>query len=382
VLLIDLDNCPTELPSTAVDFSRFDRVIACHGVSEPRVTLSTAARLASPLVDGRLEILRMKHAGRNAADFGLAFFAGRLIETEPESSTFVIISKDADLDHVVELIQALGRTAHRVATLENARNAISSRPTPPHSASASHATSASHSASASHAASASHSASASHAASASHSASASAEIIEISMDFVSHFRTFPKSRPARRKTLLRSIANLFHISDQTTVRRVVEQLEASGHLRFGPQDQVEYIEDSAARKSAKGKDEPERVPDGDAMEPSVDAESSDLSFPLVEKAPPLATPPAELPRHHAKSASSSNELGPAESTTVLNASIAARGKKEPRTKRSGGAKGRSKRVKTSEDLGIVVTVESPIGEEFAPPDLFASQSPCDEPNLR
>ena len=329
VLLIDLDNCPAELPTTPQDFSCFHRVIACHGVIEPRVALSTAERLAAPIAEGRLQILRMKRAGRNAADFGLAFSAGRLIESEPDSSKFVILSKDADLDHVVELIQALGRSARRVASLEAARSesspaasaavaaaSVTTAPVTPVSvAPAAAALAAVASAAvaptrvgldASRMVSTANVASgpkpsATKPAAKSYSTRPDLEIAEITVDYARHLGLFPQSRPVRRKTLLRSIANYCRLRDQAILRRVVDELEASGYLRFDAKGQIEYLEQAFFRKPHRDELDPEldpeRVPLGDAYETYVGRELNADLFIFAEEATPEDGCPPELPQH-------------------------------------------------------------------------------------
>ena len=46
----------------------------------------------------------MPNAGKNAADFGIAFWAGILVSQLPDDTHFDIISNDADLDFVVDLL--------------------------------------------------------------------------------------------------------------------------------------------------------------------------------------------------------------------------------------------------------------------------------------
>ena len=42
VLLIDLENVPHELLCLAGEISKFYKVIACHGVTEPKIPLEVA----------------------------------------------------------------------------------------------------------------------------------------------------------------------------------------------------------------------------------------------------------------------------------------------------------------------------------------------------
>jgi hypothetical protein len=119
VLLIDLDNCPAEVTQLSENLSQFKRIIGCFGQQEPRIPLSLASVLATPLYQGMLELVKMPRSGKNAADFGLAFMAGRLLAEMPADTEFVILSQDGDLDHVVDMLCASDRKAERIAPTKN-----------------------------------------------------------------------------------------------------------------------------------------------------------------------------------------------------------------------------------------------------------------------
>jgi hypothetical protein len=113
-LLIDLDNCPKQIDHLPQTLAGFTRVIACYGGNEPKVHLSLVPFLAAAIHEGKLEIVGMKKKGKNAADFGLAFWAGRLLADMPPDTTFLILSQDTDLDHVVHLLHSAERQAERL----------------------------------------------------------------------------------------------------------------------------------------------------------------------------------------------------------------------------------------------------------------------------
>ena len=100
-LLIDLDNCPRQLDDLPQTLAGYTRIIACYGGIEPKVALGLVPLLAAAIQAKKLEIVGMKRGGKNAADFGLAFWAGRLVAEMPPQTTFEILSQDSDLDHVV-----------------------------------------------------------------------------------------------------------------------------------------------------------------------------------------------------------------------------------------------------------------------------------------
>src|SRR5712692_5720686 len=69
--------------------------------------------LATAMHEGRLAIIGMQKKGKNAADFGLAFWAGRLAAEMPPDTEFLILSQDTDLDHVVHMLQGAKRQVER-----------------------------------------------------------------------------------------------------------------------------------------------------------------------------------------------------------------------------------------------------------------------------
>jgi hypothetical protein len=129
VLLIDLDNCPaTEVAQLPENLELFKLIVGCSGPQEPRIPLSLAKALATPLHQGTLELVKMPRGGKNAADFGLAFMAGRLLAEMPVDTEFVILSQDSDLDHVVDLLCAANRKVERIAPAKNGTGQSSPSP--------------------------------------------------------------------------------------------------------------------------------------------------------------------------------------------------------------------------------------------------------------
>ncbi|MFG0290938.1 MAG: PIN domain-containing protein [Rhodopirellula sp. JB044] len=118
VLLIDLDNCPHEVLNLTTTAERYDLIIASHGLQEPRVPLGMASVLGLLIAQGKIEIWAMP-AGKNSADFGLTFIAGRLSAELPKDAVFEVASKDKDLDHAVDLLTRTGFAAMRVDSSSN-----------------------------------------------------------------------------------------------------------------------------------------------------------------------------------------------------------------------------------------------------------------------
>ena len=113
-LLIDLDNCPRQIERLPETLATFARVVACYGGTEPKVPFGMVPLLATAIHEGRLAIIGMQKKGKNAADFGLAFWAGRLVAEMPPDTEFLILSQDTDLDHVVLMLQSANRHVERL----------------------------------------------------------------------------------------------------------------------------------------------------------------------------------------------------------------------------------------------------------------------------
>ncbi|MEO5376576.1 MAG: PIN domain-containing protein [Magnetococcus sp. DMHC-6] len=90
VLLIDLENCPAELGQLPETLSEFSKIIVCFAGIEPKVPLGLVIVLAKAIHEGRLEFVGMDRGGKNAADFGLAFWAGRLVSEMPKETSFTM----------------------------------------------------------------------------------------------------------------------------------------------------------------------------------------------------------------------------------------------------------------------------------------------------
>lgn len=116
VLLLDLENCPHHLNHLPKSLEQFDRVIICYAQRGPKVPLDWLVPLSKALQQERLTIHKMDQTGKNSADFGICFFAGLLAQELPENTHFVIVSNDGDLDHTINLLHRIGRSAERVGS--------------------------------------------------------------------------------------------------------------------------------------------------------------------------------------------------------------------------------------------------------------------------
>lgn len=114
ILLIDLENCPNQLNELPQDLQRYAKVVICYASTGARIPLDWLIPLNSTINNDQLLIHKMEAVGKNAADFGLCFYAGMLAQQQQEPTHFVIVSDDNDLEHVVSLINAQVHTAERI----------------------------------------------------------------------------------------------------------------------------------------------------------------------------------------------------------------------------------------------------------------------------
>ena len=103
VLLIDLENCPTQINVLLKDLEQFSQVLICYAQSGAKIPLDWLMPLTAMVNAERLKIIKMPSGGKNAADFGICFFAGVLMQQLPVNTHFMIMSEDTDLDHVIKL---------------------------------------------------------------------------------------------------------------------------------------------------------------------------------------------------------------------------------------------------------------------------------------
>ncbi len=116
VLLIDLENCPAQIQYLPQNLADFSQVIICYAQTDTKIPLEWLIPLSATINSERLKIFKMTNVGKNAADFGICFFAGMLMQQLPENTHFVILSNDTDLDHVVNLLKSQQRSAERLGT--------------------------------------------------------------------------------------------------------------------------------------------------------------------------------------------------------------------------------------------------------------------------
>lgn len=113
-LLIDLENCPNQIYQLMNKLEQYSQIVICYAQSGAKVPLDWILPLTAVVNEERLRIVKMPSAGKNAADFGIAFWAGMLMAQLASDAHFDIVSNDADLDHVVNLLIDHQRSAERI----------------------------------------------------------------------------------------------------------------------------------------------------------------------------------------------------------------------------------------------------------------------------
>lgn len=113
VLLIDLENCPSQINQLINHLDEYSHIVICYAQSGAKIPIDWMMLLTKVINEGRLKLIKMPEVGKNAADFGLAFWAGVLMAQLPENTHFDIVSNDTDLDYAVSLLASENRSAER-----------------------------------------------------------------------------------------------------------------------------------------------------------------------------------------------------------------------------------------------------------------------------
>lgn len=120
ILLLDLENCPSHIHELPKHVEEFSLVFICYAQTGAKIPLDWIVPLSTKINSHQLKIFKMPSAGKNAADFGICFFAGMLMQQASPNTHFVIASNDMGLDHVVALIVEMGKhhghSAKRIGT--------------------------------------------------------------------------------------------------------------------------------------------------------------------------------------------------------------------------------------------------------------------------
>jgi hypothetical protein len=114
VLLIDLENCPSQINQLMNNLKLYSHVVVCYAQSGVKIPIDWIVPLTATVNDNRFKLVKMPKGGKNAADFGISFWAGVFMAQLPLQTHFDIVSNDNDLDHVVSLLISQQRSAERI----------------------------------------------------------------------------------------------------------------------------------------------------------------------------------------------------------------------------------------------------------------------------
>ncbi|MFM8330697.1 MAG: PIN domain-containing protein, partial [Candidatus Methylumidiphilus sp.] len=107
------------------DLQQFSQVVICYAQSGAKIPIDWIMPLTQTVNSNRLKIFKTPGIGKNAADFGITFWAGVLMQQLPQNTHFTVVSEDTDLDHVINLLKSQGRTAERINTKKEELLAVS-----------------------------------------------------------------------------------------------------------------------------------------------------------------------------------------------------------------------------------------------------------------
>ena len=124
-ILIDFENVkPTAADLKLIRGAGF-RVRLFHGPHQNKFDADIVKAL-QPL-GIQVEFMQCERAGKNALDFHIAFYLGRLVEesktaasSSKDKTRFVIVSKDSGFDVLLDHVETLGYGAMRVETVQQA----------------------------------------------------------------------------------------------------------------------------------------------------------------------------------------------------------------------------------------------------------------------
>lgn len=200
VLLIDLENCPGQIDQLQENLEQFSQVVICYAQTGAKIPLDWLIPLSVAVSSNKLRIFKMTSGGKNAADFGICFFAGVLMQQLHKETHFVIISNDTDLDHVVNLLKGQGCSAERIGNKKEEKETTTK------------------------------------ATKTTVETTVSSSLIKI---YCMHLVTYSKNRPARKDTLLNSIKNKFKDSPEAAVE-VFRLLTTQGAVTVLDNNKVSY----------------------------------------------------------------------------------------------------------------------------------------------
>lgn len=115
ILLLDIENIGQKESDFTQYLNEYHRIYVVYAKACTKISLEGFVYLAPHLVSGKLKILKMSKIGKNAADIGLAFIAGKLSKKKKKYE-FHIMSNDHSMEYVVELLNLERNKASLIRT--------------------------------------------------------------------------------------------------------------------------------------------------------------------------------------------------------------------------------------------------------------------------
>ena len=107
------------------NLEKYSHIVVCYAQSGAKIPLDWVIPLTTTVNDDRLKIVKMPNSGKNAADFGITFWAGVFMAQLPLETHFDIVSNDTDLDYVVSLLKSQERSAERIGSKKDNPEVVS-----------------------------------------------------------------------------------------------------------------------------------------------------------------------------------------------------------------------------------------------------------------
>ncbi len=196
VLLIDLENCPSQTSKLLENLADYSQVIICYAQSGAKIPIDWVIPLTKSVNDNTLKIIKMPAVKKNAADFGITFWAGALMAQLPEKTHFDIVSNDTDLDIAIDLLTSQLRSAKRIGIIKKQTEVF---PTP-----------------------------------------TAQPISDASQDYCLHLNSH-SNKPAKKTTLLNSITSKFKSDASINPASVLHELTQHGIvITYNDSDKITY----------------------------------------------------------------------------------------------------------------------------------------------
>lgn len=127
VLLLDIENIPKNENQLLAYIAQYTYVYIVYAKSPTGFTLDAVIKLNQFISTGQLTIMKMPKIGKNSADFGLSYVAGKLsTRLSHKQYSFEIMSKDKALSYIADLLKMDGFSAEFIP--EQPVNIIDKKP--------------------------------------------------------------------------------------------------------------------------------------------------------------------------------------------------------------------------------------------------------------